>query len=462
MKVTQEKLPASQIGLEIEITPETTQQKYQEVIKNLSSKANIPGFRRGKVPIPILLQHYGSSRIKAAVLEEIIPDGIEKALKQSDIQAIGQPQLRSSFDDLLSNYVPGQPLTIIAVIDVQPEVNLQQYTNLSVKAEEVKYDEQQVQKVLDQERQRIATLVPVDGRSAQIGDVVIVDFTAVFAKTDGEANEESSEPEPIPGGVASDFKVELQQESGFIPGFVDGIVGMSSGETKEILAQFPADYGNQALAGKKALFTVTIQEIKEKELPELNDEFAQEVSEFSSFAELQASLEERYRKEAQERTKTNQREAVLKEILKYVEVELPETLIDNEVDVILQQTAAKLTQQGLDVKKLFTQDVISYMRGQARPEAIDRIKRGLTLRAISQRESIQVSETEVELKLTEVLAEFRDENIDIDQVRLLLRGELLSEKVFDWLLEHSKVELVAEGLLPGVGEQGAGEQGENI
>jgi trigger factor len=388
------------------------------------------------------LQHYGSSRIKAAVLEEIIPDGIEKALKQSDIQAIGQPQLRSSFDDLLSNYVPGQPLTIIAVIDVQPEVNLQQYTNLSVKAEEIKYDEQQVQKVLDQERQRIATLVPVDGRT-------------------GEANEESSEPEPIPGGVASDFKVELQQESGFIPGFVDGIVGMSSGETKEILAQFPADYGNQALAGKKALFTVTIQEIKEKELPELNDEFAQEVSEFSSFAELQASLEERYRKEAQERTKTNQREAVLKEILKYVEVELPETLIDNEVDVILQQTAAKLTQQGLDVKKLFTQDVISYMRGQARPEAIDRIKRGLTLRAISQRESIQVSETEVELKLTEVLAEFRDENIDIDQVRLLLRGELLSEKVFDWLLEHSKVELVAEGLLPGVGEQGAGEQGEN-
>jgi len=252
MKVTQEKLPASQIGLEIEITPETTQQKYQEVIKNLSSKANIPGFRRGKVPTPILLQHYGSNRIKAAVLEEIIPDGIEKALKQSDIQAIGQPQLRSSFDDLVSNYVPGQPLTIIAVIDVQPEVNLQQYTNLSVKAEEVKYDEEQVQKVLDQERQKIATLVPVEGRSAQIGDVVIVDFTAVFAKTDGEANEESSEPEPIPGGVATNFKVELQQESGFIPGFVDGIVGMSSGETKEILAQFPADYGNQALAGKKS------------------------------------------------------------------------------------------------------------------------------------------------------------------------------------------------------------------
>jgi trigger factor len=298
MKVTQEKLPASQIGLEIEITPEITQKTYEQVIKNLASTTTIPGFRKGKVPRPILLQRLGVARIKAAALEEIVQDGVEKALKQEEIPAIGQPQLRTSFEELISNYEPGKPLTFLAAVDVQPEVNLVQYTGLSAKAEEIKHDTNRVDEVLEKEREELATLIPVEGRAAQIGDVAVVDFKGVLAK--GEGEDETAEPTPIPGAEATDFKLELEEDK-FIPGFVSGMVGMNPEETREIPAQFPDPYANEELAGKAAIFTVTLKELKEKELPELNDDFAQEVSDFDTLEELRASLAERHQKEAEEK-----------------------------------------------------------------------------------------------------------------------------------------------------------------
>lgn len=445
MKVTQEKLPASQIGLEIEITPEITKQTYEQVIKNLASTANIPGFRKGKVPRPILLQRLGTTRIKAAALEELIQDGIEQAVKQESIQAIGQPQLRSSFEDLINNYEPGKPLTISAAVDVEPEVNLVQYTDLRSQAEEIKYDPEQVENTLNKQREELATLIPVEGRAAQIGDVAVVDFKGVFSKAEGE--EETGEPEAIPGAEATDFQLELQEDK-FIPGFVSGIVGMNPGETKEIAAQFPDPYANEDLAGKAATFTVTVKELKEKELPELNDDFAQEVSDFETLEELRASLVERYQKEADEKTKSNKQEALLTELLKHVEIDLPATLIEKEVDAMLTQTAIRLSQQGLDVRKLFTQDIIPQLRERSRPEAIERLKRSLSLREVGKRESIEVTPDEIAARVTELLQEYPDEqDIDEERLRSMVENELLTDKIVDWLLEHSSVELVPEGSL---------------
>ncbi|BAY63804.1 trigger factor [Calothrix brevissima NIES-22] len=444
MKVTQEKLPASQIGLEIEITPEITKQTYEQVIKNLASTANIPGFRKGKVPRQILLQQLGTTRIKAAALEELIQDGIEKAVKQEDIKAIGQPQLRSDFEELIKNYQPGQPLIFSAAVDVEPEIELEKYTGLQAKAEEIKYDPARVDEVLDQERQKLGTLIPVEGRAAQIGDTAVLDFKGVLAKAEGE--DESAEPTPIPGGEASDFQVELYEDR-FIPGFVSGIVGMNPGETKEISAQFPDPYANEELAGKPAVFTVTLKEIKEKELPELDDDFAQEVSDFDTLAELRASLEERYQKEAEQKTKTNQQEALLAELLKQVKVDLPGTLIEQEVDAMLTQTAIRLSQQGLDVRKLFTQDIISQLRARSRDEAIERLQRSLALREISKRESLEVTDAEIQARVTELIQEYPDEEVDEDRLRSIVENELATDKIMDWLLEHSTVELVPEGSL---------------
>ncbi|MEH2419503.1 MAG: trigger factor [Nostoc sp.] len=455
MKVTQEKLPASQIGLEIEITPEITKQTYEQVIKNLASTANIPGFRKGKVPRPILLQRLGTTRIKAAALEELIQDGIEQAVKQEAIPAIGQPQLRSSFEDLIKNYEPGKPLTISATVDVEPEVNLVQYTDLLFQAEEVKYEPEQVENTLDKERQELATLIPVEGRAAQIGDIAVVDFKGVFSKVEGE--DETAEPEPIPGAEATDFQVELQEDK-FIPGFISGIVGMNPEETKEIAAQFPDPYANEDLAGKAATFTVTLKEVKEKELPEVNDDFAQEISDFETLEELRASLVERYQKEADDKTKTNKQEALLTELLKHVEVDLPATLIEQEVDAMLTQTAMRLSQQGLDVKKLFTQDIIPQLRERSRTEAIERIKRSLSLREVGKRESIEVTSEEIAARVTELLEQYPEEqDVDEDKLRSIVENELLTEKTIDWLLEHSSVELVPEGSLSPIEETEAAE-----
>jgi len=444
MKVTQEKLPASQVGLEIEITSEITKQKYEQVIRNLTKTVNIPGFRKGKVPQHILVQRLGTARVKASALEEIIQEGIEQAIKQEAITPIGQPQLRSSFDDLINSYEPGKPLTIAAAVDVIPEINLNKYTGLEAKAEEIKSDPTQVDTVIDEQRQKLATLVPVEGRAAEIGDMAVIDFKGVIAKAEGE--DPDTEPKPIPGGQGTDFQVELQEDK-FIPGFISGIVGMNPGETREVSAQFPEPYGNAELSGKAALFTITLKEIKTKELPELDDDFAQEVSEFETLEQLRASLVERYEKEAADKTKDNQQEALLTELVNHVEIDLPSTLIDQEVDAMLSQTAMRLSQQGIDIKKLFTQDMIPQFRERSKPDAIDRLKRSLSLQEVGKRESLEVTAAEVQARVAELMAEYADQDLDENRLRGVVEEELLTTKIVDWLLERSSVELVPEGSL---------------
>ena len=442
MKVTQEKLPASQIGLEIEIPPEKSQQTYEQVIQKFARSANIPGFRKGKVPRQILLQRLGLAQIKAAALEELVQSGITEAIKQSEIQVIGQPQLRSSFEDLVNQYEPGKQLTFSAAVDVQPEVNLAQYSGLKVQAEEVKYDPASVEKVLEENRTEMATLIPVEGRAAEVGDVAVVDFKGHLVSE----GEESGVSEEIPGASATDFQVELSAGR-FIEGFVDGIVGMNPGETKEVSAKFPEDYPQKDIAGKAAVFTVTLKELKEKELPELNDDFAQEASEFETLAELRTSLESRFQTEAERKTKANKEQALSDELLKHVEVDLPETLISQEVDAMLTQTAVQLSNQGIDVKKLFTPESIPQLRERSRPEAIERLKRLLALQEVAKRESIQLEPGVVEARVKELMAQYAGKDIDVDRLREVVAEELLTEKIMNWLEENATVELVAEGSL---------------
>lgn len=441
MKVTQERLPASQVGLEVEVTPEMSKQAYEKTLQEFTRYANIPGFRKGKVPRQVLIQRFGSSRIKAAALEDLIQDSLRKALEQEKIEAIGQFELRSSFEDLVQQFQPGETIVFSAAVDIPPEVTLSEYTGLEVQAEEVKYDPERVETVLEDYRKRSATLVPVEGRAAQLGDMATVDFAGRLTEA-----EEGEEPAEIPGGSAQDFEVELA-EGRFIPGFIDGIVGMNSGETKEVSATFPEEYPQPELAGKPALFTITLKELKERELPELDDDFAQEISEFETLAALQESLETRYKEEAEQKTKSNKQEALLTELVKHLEAELPETLVKREVDYSITQTAMRLSEQGLDIKKAFTNEVISALRQQARPEAITRLQRTLALGEVAKQESIQVEAEEVETKVQSVLSDYTGQDIDVDRLRQVLEEDLLKDKILTWLEEHGSVELVPEGTL---------------
>jgi trigger factor len=390
-----------------------------------------------------LLQQLGVSRVKAAALEELIQDGINQAIKQAEIEAIGQPQLRTSFEDLISSFEPGKPLTFSAAVDVMPEINLSQYSDLQVQAEEVTPDPEGVNNVLAENQTERATLIPVEGRSAQIGDVAVADFKGYLVS---EGEEQAEEPEEIPGASATDFQVEIQPGR-FIEGFVEGVVGMNPGESKEIETRFPEDYAQKELAGKAAKFSITLKELKEKELPELNDDFAQEISEFETLEELRSSLVLRFQTEAEQQTKTNKQQALSDELLKHLEVDLPETLIEQEVDALLSQTAMQMSRQGIDIKKLFTKEIIPQMRQRSRPEAIDRLKRSLALQEVAKRESIKVEPAEIEARVQELMQQYSGQDIDRQRLREVVEEEIVTEKIMNWLEEHSTIELVPKGSL---------------
>ncbi|MGB3614800.1 MAG: trigger factor [Elainellaceae cyanobacterium] len=441
MKVIQEKLPASQVRLDIEISPEMSTQAYEKTLKEFTRNVNIPGFRKGKVPRQILIQRIGSARIKAAVLEDLIEDGLKQAIKQESIEAIGQFELRSSFEDLVSTFQPGAALTFSAAVDVPPETTVKQYKDLTVQAEEIVYDPTKVDDVLKDYQQKTATLVPVDDRPAQQGDVVLVDFEGKLAEPD-----ENGETIPIPGGSATDFQIDLE-EGRFIEGFIEGVIGMTPGESKAVEASFPESYPQEDVAGKAAIFDITLKEVKERELPELDDDFAQDVSEFETLAELKDSLETRFKEEAGDKTKANTNEALSKAMVEQVEVDLPETMVKREVDYMVTQTAMRLEQQGLDVKKFLTQELLEGMRSQSRPEAIIRLKQTLALGEIAKQESISVEPDELETKVDEFIARYEDKTVDRDRVRQVLEDDTLEEKVLDWLAEQNTIELVPEGSL---------------
>lgn len=451
MKVTQEKLPASQIGLEIEIPAETSKNTYEKVVQNLARSANIPGFRRGKVPRPILLQRLGSQRIKAAVLEEIIQNGFKEALEQEKIESLGNVQIRSNFEELIAQFTPGEPLTFSVAVDVPPTVELGDYKNLKVQAEEIPYDPERLEEWLKDEQEKNATLVPVENRPAQMGDVATVDYQGYFVDEEGKPGE------PIPKVQGKDLRVDLV-EGRFISGMLEGIVGMKLEETKEVLVTFPDEYPLEEVAGKPSIFSITLKELKAKELPELDDDFAEEVSEFETMAELRESLEEKYQAEASQETQANIQNAIVQELIGICTVDLPETMIQEQVTEILTQTAMEWQRLGLDVKQIFTSDNLPQLRETVRPEAINQLKQALIFAEIPQVESLEVEEDEVAEKMQAVSKQLSERELDLEKLEKVVTEQLLQEKTLDWLQSQATVEMVPLGTLSKIIEESGEEE----
>jgi trigger factor len=496
MKVTQEKLPNSQIGLEIELPGEMSKQAYNNTVQRFSRSLNIPGFRKGKVPRHILVQRIGGQRIKASVLEELIDENFKKAIEQlaeeNDIVAIGNYKILSDFDELLNHFEPGQPLTFSASADVMPEVKLEDYKGLSVQVEEVKPDLNEVDEILERYRKQAATLVPIEDRPCKQEDQVVIDMVGYIMSDDNDLegreleydlDEDSDSPsgenpsredenlenenvtaqdlegekhidkdgiewEEFAGGTASDFQVELT-EGRFIPGFCEGIVGMAIGDTRDVITHFPEDYHQGELAGLPVKFSVTLKEIKQPELPELDDDLAEEVSEFETLAELRESIETRIREMAEAQTKRNRRTTLLSALVEKLEVELPETLIQQEVRQMLQDTAIRLSQQGMDVKKLFTPDLIEQLQQTSRPEAAERLKRSMVLLEVIERESIEVDDEEIAAAIQEIEEEtgMAGQDSNREDLEETIRQELMSERAMALLESFNTVEYVPEGKL---------------
>jgi trigger factor len=435
MKVTQEKLEQSRIGLKIEVTGDQTTKYYEQAIKNLTTNANIPGFRKGKVPRQVILQRMGQSQVKAMALEALLEPSLNEAIKQSEVPAIGNYQIVSNFDELLQSYTPGQNFIFNAAVDVPPAVSLGNYTGLAVQAEEIVYDPAQVDDFIDRQRREKATTIPVVGRAAKLDDIAVVDYNGKLA--DGTE---------IGGAQADDFDIELS-EGKFISDLVHGIVGMNIGDTRDVNVVFPADYPREDLAAQPAIFHVVLKDLKEQELPSLDDDFAKEASDFDTLAEYKQSIETRFQEQAKKSTDQNIITAIETALIDVASAELPETLIEQETMNILNQMANQFSQYGMDVNKLFTRETIPKMKENCRNDAINNLKQQLAIAEIAKKEGIIVSDEDIVAKMSEVLPQLAGEKIDENRLRSYITEDLQKEQTLDWLKEHAQVELVPEGSL---------------
>ena len=421
--------PGSRVALEVAIPGGRSQASYDAAVDKLSRSIKLPGFRKGKVPRPVLLQQIGPLRIRATALEDLVEAAFRDAVSQEMVAAIGRPELTEGFEVVLERFEPGSALTITLELDVEPTPKLKSTKGLKAEAEAISFDPARIDELIEQSRKQLATLVPVEGRPAASGDVAVLSFSGIYVDS-GEA---------ISGGSSDAMEVELE-EGRMIPGFVEGVIDMAVGDSKTIDCQFPETYPQEEAAGRLARFEISLKDLKCRELPALDDAFAQQASDKTTLAELRSDLETRLKDDAERRAKASRHDALLAALVQELEVELPETLVQQEIRNLVEQTAGQIAQQGMDVKKLFTPDLVRSLMDTSRPEAEERLRRSLALKALAAAEAIEVEAKELETKIKEISRGLSQQgNIDPERLRLAVADDLLRDKLLEWLEANSTI-----------------------
>ena len=427
MEVKQERLEDNKVRLDVEVDIDEVNQALEQAYKKVRKEVSLPGFRKGKVPRKVLEANYGKEVLHKDALDILIPQNYQKAIEEADIEPISEPE----FEDFY--IAEDEPATFTAIVEVKPDVELGEYTGYDVDREKTEVTEEDIMAVLNKQREEQSQLVSVDRDEVQEGDHVIIDFEGFV---DGEA---------FPGGSAEEFTLEIGSGQ-FIPGFEDQLIGKEiSDEPYEVEVTFPEEYQAEDLAGQDAVFEVTIKEIKVKELPELDDEFAKDVSEFDTLDEFKEDIENRLKEQKENQAKRNLENEIIEKVSEAAEVEVSEQLIQNELDQMMQQMAQNLQQQGINIE-----DYFKYMgssqdewREENREQAADRAKNNLVLEAIAEEEGIEVTDEEIDDKLKEI-ADANDQ--DFEQVKAFmqmqgqldsLRNGLKMEKTIDFLIENN-------------------------
>jgi trigger factor len=421
--------PGSRLAVALAVEAERCQASYNRALDQLSRSVRLPGFRQGKVPRAVLLQQIGPQRVRATALEELVDAVFREAVEQEKIAVLGRPVLEDGFEAVLERFEPGAALSFTLELDVEPTPTLRATRGLQAEVETVAYDPARLEELLEQSRRQLASLVPVEDRPAASGDVARIAFTGTYVD-DGSA---------IEGGSSEGMEVELE-EGRMIPGFVEGILGMASGETRTVSCRFPESYPQADAAGREASFAITLLDLKAQELPALDDAFAQQASDKATLAELRADLESRLREEAERRQRSARHDALLAALVEQLEVDLPETLINEEIRALIEQTAGQIAQQGMDVKKLFTPDLVRSLMDTSRPEAENRLRRNMALRALASAESIAVDDQALEARIREVSRDLNERSrVDPARLRAAVADDLLREALLTWLEENSSI-----------------------
>ena len=425
MSAKWEKLEGNQGKLTVEVDAEKFNQALDQAFKKVQKQVTVPGFRKGKVPRVIFEQRFGVEALYQDALDIILPEAYAGAVEETGIEPVSQPQID------IEQIGKGQPLIFTAEVTVKPEVKLGEYKGLEVEKFDIEVTDEDVENELKQLQERHAELVVKEDEPAENGDTVVIDFEGFV---DGEAFE---------GGKAENYALELGSGS-FIPGFEDQLVGVKAGDEKEINVTFPEEYHAKELEGKPAVFKVKVHEVKVKELPELNDEFAVDVDdEVETLDALREKIKNRLKEEKEHQAKHARENALIEQAAENAEIDIPEIMIENEQERMLRELEQRLAQQGLNLElySQFTGQDEDTLKESMRKDAEKRVRVSLALEAIAKEENIEVTDEEVEEELKKMSETY---NLEVDQIKKILgntdsiRDELKFNKAVQLLVDHSK------------------------
>lgn len=446
MSVQVENLEKSMAKLTVTVSAEDFEKALQRAYQKQKKNISIPGFRKGKVPRQVIEKMYGAGVFYEDAANSILPGAYADAAKESGLDITSTPQID------VTQIEKGKDFIFTATVALKPDVVLGQYKGVEVPKPDRTVTDEDVEKALKEEQEKNARQITVEDGGAENGDSVVMDYEG---KIDGE---------PFEGGSAKNHTLVLGSGS-FIPGFEDGLLGVKGGETRDVEVTFPEDYHAEELKGKKAVFTCKVEKVTRKELPELDDEFAQEVSEFDTLDAYKADVRKNLETKKEEAARQEIKDNAVSKAAQNSTIEIPAPMIDTQADRMIDNFARRLQAQGMSMQQYmqFTGSDENMMREQVKPQAEIQIRNQLTLEKIAETENIQVSDEEVDQEIEKMAKAY---NMEPDKMKEII-GDEEKENIRKDLADQKVMDLVADAAVevekkeePAKAEEAAEDAGE--
>ncbi len=446
MSVQVENLEKSMAKLTVTVSAEDFEKALQRAYQKQKKNISIPGFRKGKVPRQVIEKMYGAGVFYEDAANSILPGAYADAAKESGLDITSTPQID------VTQIEKGKDFIFTATVALKPDVVLGQYKGVEVPKPDRTVTDEDVEKALKEEQEKNARQITVEDGGAENGDSVVMDYEG---KIDGE---------PFEGGSAKNHTLVLGSGS-FIPGFEDGLLGVKGGETRDVEVTFPEDYHAEELKGKKAVFTCNVEKVTRKELPELDDEFAQEVSEFDTLDAYKADVRKNLETKKEEAARQEIKDNAVSKAAQNSTIEIPAPMIDTQADRMIDNFARRLQAQGMSMQQYmqFTGSDENMMREQVKPQAEIQIRNQLTLEKIAETENIQVSDEEVDQEIEKMAKAY---NMEPDKMKEII-GDEEKENIRKDLADQKAMDLVADAAVevekkeePAKAEEAAEDAGE--
>ena len=425
MTATWEKKEGNEGLLKVTVPAEKVDKALDQAFKKVVKQINVPGFRKGKVPRPIFEQRFGVEALYQDAVDILLPEAYGEAIDETGINPVAQPEIN------VTQIEKGKDFEFEATVTVEPEVQLGDYKGLEIEKQDSELTDEDLQEAIDHSLGHLADMVVKEDGAVETGDTVNIDFDGYV---DGEQFE---------GGQADGYDLEIGSGS-FIPGFEDQLVGVKTGEEKDVVVTFPEEYHAEELAGKEATFKTKVNEIKYKEVPELDDEIANELdSDANSVDEYKENLRKRLSEQKAEEAENVEKEEAINKATDNATIDIPQAMIDTELDRMVQEFGQRIQQQGLDLQTYFQisgQDE-SQLREQMKDDAEQRIKTNLTLSAIADKENIEANDEDIEKELEKMSKQF---NISVEDIKNtlgntdIIKNDVRIQKVIDLLRDNAK------------------------